>query len=190
MKKLLSTIGLCAAAFAYAQGGTLILNNYSSYDFNGYIYAANPTPTGGTCYPIVGNGTPDPIVVPANSNTITGTQLEIRNYRDQYTTSLYPVTTWLVSTSPTIQTIPRAWNHAAVMPGGTISNNTKWAGSKFFMTDPANGGASVPLFNANIAVAGSCNSSFIPDSYSCPSGYAELFTITTGTTVTTYFEIY
>ncbi|UZT99739.1 hypothetical protein ODZ84_09285 [Chryseobacterium fluminis] len=188
MKKFLSAIGICAAAIAYAQG-TLILNNYSSYDFNGYIYAANPAPTGGNCYPMVGNGTPDPIVVPANSNTITGTQLEFTNYKDQFTNSLYPVSTWLVSTSATNQSIPRTWNHPAVMPGGTVSNNTRWAGSKFFMTDPATG-ASVPLFNANIAVFGSCNSSFIPDSFVCPSGSAEMFTISSGTTVTTYFEIY
>lgn len=189
MKKFLTIIGICSAAVAYSQGGTFILNNYSPYNFNGAIIAANPSPTGGTCYPLVSSSNPNPLVIPADSHMGNGLELKMDNYKDQYPNSLYPIMTWDVSTSATNQGIPRAWNHPAVMPGGTVSNNTKWAGSKFYMTDPATG-TSIPLFNANIAVAGTCNSAAVPDYYVCPSGSAEMFTISSGPNTITYFNIF
>lgn len=188
MKKFLNIIGICLVLSAYAQQGTFILNNYSAYNFNGAIVAGNPTPTGGTCYPLVSSNNPNPLVVPADSHIGNGLALQIDNYRDQYTASLYPIATWEVSTSATNQGVLRTWSHPAVMPGGAVSNNTKWGGSKFYMTDPATG-AQVPLFNANIAVAGTCNTT-VPDYYTCPSGSAEIFTINSGTNTITYLNIY
>jgi len=185
MKKIITSLSLFAACLAYSQGSTLIINNYSlAYDFHGNIQALN---VAGGCYPIISSNNPDMVVVPADSNEINGLHLEYKNYRDQFGTSLYPMAAWNVSLSATNQT-PRAWNHASLLPGGVISNNTKWVGSKFQMYHKGTNNPET-FFNGNLgADVAPCitNESYI----TTPYGDAEWFTITSGGNNYTYIQIF
>jgi hypothetical protein len=180
MKKLLLLLGICSVSSAYAQGGMLIIQNFTTnYDFHGNIYANNNT--GGGCYPIVTSKDPDPIVVPA------GATAKYENYRDQYSSSGFPVSTWNVYLGAGSAASPRPWNHGSLIPGGVISNNTKWSMSKFQMY---HAGTSVPetYFNGDIGgTALPCNTA--PDTVTTTWGNAKWFTITSGTDVYTYLII-
>ncbi|MFP3597630.1 hypothetical protein [Chryseobacterium sp. SIMBA_029] len=183
MKKLLTLIGIAAVSLAYSQG-IFIINNYSGYDFHGSLSANN---FAGGCYPYVHALNPATIIAPAYSNMGNSNAIIYKNYRDQYTDSLFPITQWSVTTSPT-NTQPRAWNHAAVMPGGTVANNTTWSATKFQMYFA---GTNTPetFFNGN--VGNNANPCVLIDNLiTTPYGTAEWFTITTGTTVTTFLEIH
>lgn len=179
MKKFLIIVGITAASLIYAQVGTLIINNYTPYEYRGDIIANNSL----GCYPIVGNT--NKIIVPADSHTGNGQQLQYDNYRDQYTSSLYPNPNWTVSTS-TSTTNVRPWNHPSIMPGGTISNYTKWSATKFDMFDTGTG-SYVTGFNANLSIS-TCNSSIPTPSYNTPNGLnsAEMFVIGS----ITYIQLY
>jgi len=185
MKKVLTLLGITAVSLAYSQGGTLIVNNYSIYEYRGALIANNFS---GGCYPII--GTNSGIVIPPDSHTGNGNALIYPNYKDQFTTSLYPMPNWTVNLAANSTSV-RPWNQPSMMPGGVISLNTKWSASKFEMYDPATS-AYVPGFSTTVAVAG--NSCYIaPDYFVTPSGMnsAEIFTITTGTgIVETYLQIY
>jgi hypothetical protein len=179
MKRILTILGIAAISFTYAQGGTLIINNYTPYEYRGDIIANNSL----GCYPIVTNT--DKIIVPADSHTGNGQQLQYDNYRDQYTSSLYPNPNWTVSTSVSTTNV-RPWNHASLMPGGIISNNTKWSATKFDMFDTGTG-SYVTGFNANLSIS-TCNSSAPTPFYNTPSGSnsAEMFVIGS----ITYIQLY
>ncbi|WP_123966646.1 hypothetical protein [Chryseobacterium phosphatilyticum] len=183
MKKIITLLSLVAMTAAHAQG-TLIINNYSAYDFYGHVLAFNMS---APCYPRVSNI--DPITVPANSHTGNGNQLQYDNYRDQFTSSLYPQAMWTVSDSPNV-TNNKPWNDFQLAPGGTYSTNTKWGLAKFGMVYPGTHN-NVPNFSVNIAVAGNpCYNS--PVDYTTPNGanYTNIFTITSGGTSITYLQIY
>ncbi|AZA80443.1 hypothetical protein EG341_16375 [Chryseobacterium lactis] len=183
MKKIITLLSLVAMTTAYAQG-TLIINNYSAYDFYGHILAFNMT---SPCYPRVANNLP--ITVPANSNTGNGNQLQYDNYRDQFTTSLYPQSEWTVSSSPNITDL-RPWNFPLLDPASSFAASTKWGLAKFGMVY-AGTHNNVPNFSVNIAVAGNpCYNS--PVDYTTPNGanYTNIFTITSGSTSITYLQIY
>ncbi|KFF01709.1 hypothetical protein [Chryseobacterium luteum] len=187
MKKILTVLGIAAFSLGYSQGGTLVVNNYTPYDFFGAIIAHN---FAGGCYPYVNHKDPSMITVPANSNMGTGTELRYDNYRDQYTSSLYPVTEWQVSLSPT-NGQPRLWSHPAVMPGGVVSLNTRWGATKFQMRIAGTTTNAPDNFNANLSVAG--NTCYLSDDYfttSSGSNSAEMFTITSGSTNYTYIQLY
>lgn len=179
MKKLLTLFGIAAASLAYAQGGTFILNNYTPYQYRGTILAANTL----SCYPVVGNA--DHIWVPPNSHTGNGQQLQYDNYRDQYNNSLYPTPNWSVSTAVNSNNI-RPWNHGSLVPGGTISTNTKWAGSKFEMYDLATS-SYVTGFSVSLIIT-SCNPAMITPHFTSPNGVnsAEMFIIGN----VTYLQLY
>lgn len=185
MKKIVTSLGLFIACLAYSQGGVLIVNNYSTaYDFHGNIQAAN---TSGGCYPMVNSYNPDTVVVPADSHEGNGQNLEYKNYRDQFGGSLYPMTQWYVYLSASNQ-MPRAWNHLSLTPGGTISLNTKWVGSKFQMYHK---GTNTPeiFFNGNLGEdIAPCitNQAYI----TTPYGDAEWFTLTSGGENYSYIQIY
>ncbi|MBL1219776.1 hypothetical protein JET18_02950 [Chryseobacterium sp. L7] len=185
MKKILTLLGLAAFSFGYSQGGTMIVNNYTPYEYRGALIANN---FAGGCYPFI--STNGGVIIPPNSHTGNGNALIYPNYRDQFTTSLYPMPSWNVSLAPNSPTV-RPWNHGSMMPGGTISINTKWSASKFEMYDPATS-QYVPGFNTTVSLAG--NTCYIaPDFYTTPSGAnsAEIFTITTSTgLVETYLQLY
>lgn len=180
MKKFLLLLGICSVSSAYAQGGMLIIQNFTTnYDFHGNLYANNNA--GGGCYPLVVSKVPDPIVVPA------GATAKYENYRDQYSSSGFPVSTWNVYLGAGSPSSPRPWNHPSLMPGGVISNNTKWSMSKFQMY---HAGTSVPetYFNGDIGgTALPCNTA--PDVVNTAWGSAKWFTITAGTDVYTYLVI-
>ncbi|MCT2564701.1 hypothetical protein [Chryseobacterium herbae] len=180
MKKFLLLLGICSVSSAYAQGGMLIIQNFTTnYDFHGNLYANNNA--GGGCYPIVTSKTPDPIVVPA------GATAKYENYRDQYSSSGFPVSTWNVYLGAGSPVSPRPWNHPSLMPGGVISNNTKWSMSKFQMY---HAGTSVPETYFNGDIGGNtlpCNTA--PDVINTAWGNAKWFTITAGTDVYTYLVI-
>lgn len=180
MKKLLLLLGLCSVSSAYAQGGMLIIQNFTTdYDFHGSIYANNNSPAG--CYPMLVSQKPDEIVIPA------GATAKYENYRDQFATSGYPVDFWSVYLGPGSSLPPRPWNHPSLMPGGAISNNTKWSMSKFQMY---HAGTSVPqtYFNGDIGeTALPCNTA--PDTVNTAWGSAKWFTVTSGTDVYTYLII-
>ncbi|MDP9960155.1 hypothetical protein [Chryseobacterium lathyri] len=185
MKKILTIVGITIASLVYSQGGTMIVNNYTPYEYRGALIANNFS---GGCYPII--GTNAGVIIPPDSHTGNGNALIYTNYRDQYTTSLYPMPSWTVSLAANSNSI-RPWNHGSLIPGGTLSNNTKWSASKFEMYDPATS-AYVPGFNTTVSLAG--NSCYMaPDYFVTPSGAnsAEIFTITTSTgLVETYLQLY
>lgn len=188
MKKILTLLGLAVFSFGFSQGGTLIVNNYTPYDYYGALIANN---FAGGCYPIVTPTTPGSMVtVPANSNMGTGTELRYDNYRDQFTSSLYPVTEWQVMLSAT-NGQPRLWSHPAIMPGSVVANNTKWGSTKFEMRIAGTTTNAPDNFHANLSVIGNpCNTA--PDFFSTPSGSnsAEMFSLTSGGIVYTYIQLY
>lgn len=187
MKKILTVLGFAAFSLAYSQGGTLILNNYSAYDFKGFIMANNFS---GGCYPYISSNNPDMVKVPANSHMGNGNELRYDNYRDQYTNSLYPMTSWVISTSNAPGVI-RLWNHGSLMPGGVFSINTKWASTKFVMYYPGTTNLAPDNFNGTIAVAGNtCYSASDNLVTSSGSNSAEIFTISGSGTTTTYIQLY
>ncbi|PQA95821.1 hypothetical protein B0A69_05480 [Chryseobacterium shigense] len=185
MKKLLTILGVTVASLAYSQGGTMIVNNYSVYEYRGALIANNFS---GGCYPII--GTTDTVVIHPDSHIGNGQALVYPNYKDQFTLSLYPMPNWTVNISATSSNV-RPWNHGSLMPGGVFSNNTKWSSTKFAMYDTATS-SYVTGFNANLSIAGNpCNGS--GDYFATPSGAnsAEMFTITTSTgLVETYLQLY
>ncbi|KFF18093.1 hypothetical protein [Chryseobacterium sp. JM1] len=185
MKKIVILLGITMASLAYSQGGTMIVNNYTPYEYRGGIIANN---FAGGCYPVI--GTTDTVIVPPNSHTGNGNALIYSNYRDQFTSSLYPMPNWTVSLSSTNSNV-RPWNFGSLIPGGAISNNTKWSASKFAMYDPVTN-LYIPEFSTTVSLAG--NSCYMaPDFYATPNGAnsAEIFTITTGTgLVETYLQLY
>lgn len=179
MKKILAIIGTAAASFVYSQG-TIIINNYSKFDFHGFIMAASST---AGCYPRVGND--GEIVVPADSHMGNSKELIYKDYYGQYMSSLYPTANWAVTLSPTNSSI-MAWNNPNLSPSGTISTTTRWFATKFDMTE-AGTTISSPDFRANLNLANPCN----PTAYSyytTPSGdnSAEIFTISG----ITYLQLY
>ncbi|KFF18095.1 hypothetical protein [Chryseobacterium sp. JM1] len=187
MKKILTILGITVASFVYSQGGTLIVNNYTPYDFYGAIIANN---FAGGCYPMVSPNTPNSMItVPANANMGTGTELRYDNYRDQYSSSLYPIYEWNVNLSPT-NGQPRIWSHPAIMPGSIVALNTRWASTKFQMRF-AGTTSNVPEFNANLSLSGNpCNSA--DDFFNTISGAnsADMFTISSGGINYTYIQLY
>jgi hypothetical protein len=183
MKKILTILGFAASVIAYAQGA-LVINNYTTYDFRGDVIAHNLI---SPCYPRVVNNVP--IVVPADSHVGNGQQLQYDNYRDQYGLSLYPMAAWSVATLPNSTNV-RPWNDPSLLPGGIISNNTKWGMAKFGMVY-AGTTTNVPGFNFDVAIAGNPCYTY-PDYFTTSSGLnsGEMFTITTGSNATTYLQIY
>ncbi|WP_223606171.1 hypothetical protein [Chryseobacterium sp. OSA05B] len=187
MKKLLTVLGLAAFSLGYSQGGTLIVNNYTPFDYYGALIANN---FAGGCYPQVSPKTPNGMItVPANANMSTGTELKYDNYRDQYTSSLYPINEWQVNVSAT-NGQGRLWNHPAVGPASPVGLNTKWGATKFQMLF-AGTMNNVPGYNANLSVAGNpCSGA--DDFYTTPSGAnsAEMFMISSGGINYTYINLY
>jgi len=179
MKKVFALLGLAACSFGFAQGGPLIIKNLSTnYDFHGNIYALNLT---GGCYPQVISESPASIIIPA------GNTMQYDNYRDQYNGSSSSVATWNVSVAPGSSVI-RPWNHPAVMPGGTVSLQTKWAHSKFQMYHAGTSDMELQ-FNGNI---GNKNNQCVSSSEyidALPMGDASWFTVTSNGTVYTYLVI-
>ncbi|KMQ65620.1 hypothetical protein ACM46_07005 [Chryseobacterium angstadtii] len=183
MKKILTILSFAAAITTYAQG-RLIINNYTPYDFQGHVIAHGTT---SPCYPRVVNNTI--ITVPADANTGNGNHLQYDNYRDQFGSSLYPMADWNVSTSPNNNSVV-PWNDLGMIPGGTLSNTTKWGVAKFGMVY-AGTNNNVVGFSANLALAGNaCYAS--PDNFTTSNGLnsGEIFVITSGGTVTTYLQMY
>ncbi|KFF24598.1 hypothetical protein [Chryseobacterium vrystaatense] len=182
MKKFLFMLGLCSVSSAYAQGGMLIIQNFTTnYDFHGIIYANNNSAGAGGCYPMISSKDPEAIVVPA------GATAKYEDYRHQFASSISPVTTWNVSLGPGSSVSQRPWNHASLIPGGVISANTKWSMCKFQMY---HAGTSVPqtYFNGDIGgTALPCNTA--PDNVATAWGNAKWFTVTSGTDVYTYLII-
>ncbi|SHG98548.1 hypothetical protein [Chryseobacterium vrystaatense] len=185
MKKILSTLGITMVSLAYSQGGTIIVNNYTPYEYRGALIANNFS---GGCYPFI--STNAGVIIPPDSHMGNGNALIYTNYRDQYTSSLYPMPNWTVSTSATSTTI-RPWNHGSLMPGGVFSINTKWSSSKFEMYDPATS-LYIPGFSTTVSLAG--NPCYMaPDYFTTPNGLhsAEIFTISTSTgLVETYLQLF
>lgn len=182
----------------FAQQSILTVNNYSTYDFHTALLAAiDSTP----CYPGVsigfnGNATnPSQVVVPANSSDINGNQLIYKNYWDSAAPAfngLYPITTYLVSPSSTIQQV-RPATHPSLNPAGPISMNTDWRYAKFFMTyagtnTSVSGGSPLSYFNGTLGDGTPCSAggSYVSTSF----GDGEWFSITSGTTKYTYIQIY
>lgn len=187
MKKLLTVLGLAAFSLGYSQGGTLILNNYSQYDFVGFIIANN---LAGGCYPYITSANPDMVRVPANSHMGNGNELRYDNYRDQYNSSLYPMASWNVTTSSALGVF-RAWNHAAIMPGGVLSNNTRWATTKFVMYYPGTTTLAPDNFHGAITIAAnSCYTASDNLTSSTGNNSAEIFTLMSGGINYTYIQLY
>jgi len=187
MKKVLALLSLAACSLGYAQGGTLILNNYSKFDFYGYIIANNPS---GNCYPHISSANPEMVRVPYDSHMGNGKALVYENYRDQYTSSLYPMATWSVALASGSSSItPRAWNNPSMAPGLVLSNNTKWATTKFVMYYPGTTDLAPDNFSGAVTLFNNCYNA--PSNFTTSSGNgAEIFTITSGTDTVTYIQLF
>lgn len=188
MKKQLLILCCAIGGMISAQQSTLIINNYSSYDYHGQLMA---TPLG-SCYPMVSIGgvavTPDQLIVPASTDYM------LPSYSNGLANG---ITTFLVQTSVTNPAVPRAPDHVTLSPTGAISTNTNWRHTKFQMyfagtnTPVSSGGASIPetYFNGNLGDG--TNSCFSGPSYiSTVYGDANWFTISSGGTQYTYIQIF
>lgn len=187
MKKQFLMICCALGGMISAQQSTLIINNYSSYDYHGQLMA---TPLG-TCYPMVSIGypaVPDQLIVPAFSD------YKLPFYADGAANG---ITTFLVQTSGANPAVPRVPGHVTLSSTGVISTNTNWRHTKFQMyfagtnTPVSSGGTSIPetYFNANLGDG--TNSCFSGPSYiSTLYGDAEWFTISSGGTQYTYIQIF
>ncbi|NML70423.1 hypothetical protein HHL23_11500 [Chryseobacterium sp. RP-3-3] len=148
MKKVLLLLGTAAASLAYSQG-MLVINNYSKYDYHGFMIAGNSSVG---CYPRVANEAE--IVVPADSHIGNGHELVYKDYLNQFY-SLYPTTNWVVYLNPNTPTI-MPWDDINLSPGGTISNTTRWYFTKFYTTLPGTN-TSNPEFQANLGLPNPCS---------------------------------
>jgi hypothetical protein len=199
MKKIFTlSTGLFLFANIFGQQSTLIVNNYSTYDFHTALLAATDnTP----CYPAVsigfdGNATnPSQVIVPANSSDLNGNQLVYESYKDSGMPTfngLYPIGSYLVSTTGTNQQI-RVPSHFSLNPAGGISLGTNWRYAKFFMTyagtnTSVSGGSPLTYFNGTVGDGTPCSagSSYVSTTF----GDAEMFSITSGGVAYTYIQIY
>lgn len=196
MKKAIFITMSLLGISVYSQQSTLIVNNYSIYDFHGSILA-NPV---NACYPSVSisyPATPNQSIVPANSHQGNGLQLEYSNYASAGTNPLYPITTFLVQTAGTSPAQPRVPSHVLLLPTGPVSLNTDWHHTKFEMyfagtnIKVSSGGVNVPetYFNGNLGDG--LNTCFLGASYITTTyGDAEWFTITAGGTKYSYIQIF
>lgn len=187
MKKQLLILCSVLGGMISAQQSTLIINNYSSYDYHGQLMA---TPLG-SCYPMVSIGypaVPNQLIVPALSD------YKLPSYSDGASNG---ITTFLVQTSGANPATPRVPGHITLSPGGPIASNTNWRHTKFQMyfagtnTPVSSGGTSVPetYFNANLGDGtNSCFSG--PSNISTIYGDAEWFTISSGGIQYTYIQIF
>jgi hypothetical protein len=170
MKKILMVIGTVAASLVYSQG-RIIVNNYSKYDFHGFLIASNST---AGCYPSVGNN--EAIVIPGESHMGNGHELIYEGYRDQFVSSLYPTANWDVTLNPSGSSI-MAWDNVNLSPSSTVATTTKWFATKFNMMEP---GTTTPVqdFHTNLNITNPCSST-VMDYFVTPSGdnSAEMFTI-------------
>ncbi|MFN1216475.1 hypothetical protein ACKW6Q_05750 [Chryseobacterium kwangjuense] len=166
MKKLLTIIGLLSISSAFAQGGPLVINNFTTYDFHTRVTAANLATPG--CYFYVTLDNPE-LVISGNTNV-------------SYSSYNIPGTIWKVSTSPTSAN-PRPGSHPSLAPGGVISNNTKWVVSQFqfYQSGP-------PLSSGAVGdTSYTCNP--VPNTYFAPEATVEWFTVTSGGTTYTYLQV-
>ncbi|KMQ65615.1 hypothetical protein ACM46_06980 [Chryseobacterium angstadtii] len=165
MKKVLTIIGLLSISCAFAQGGPLVINNYTGYDFHTRVTAANLTTPG--CYFYVTLDNPE-LVIPSGSSV-------------SYNSYNIPGTLWKVSTSPSGGT-PRLGSHPSLALGGVISVNTQWVVSEFQFyqagTPSSSGAVGDPSY--------SCNP--VPGVYFTPQASVEWFTVSSGGTTYTYLQ--
>ncbi|MCT2564704.1 hypothetical protein [Chryseobacterium herbae] len=165
MKKLLTIMGLLSVSVAYAQGGPIIINNYTAADFHTRLTAANLTTPGCYFYVTLDN---TELVIPSGSSV-------------SYSGFNIPGTIWKVSTSPSPAT-PRPGSHPSLTLGGVISSNTKWVMSQFQFhqsgTALSSGGVGDTSYTCNP----------VPSSMFTTEGSVEWFTITSGGTVYTYVQ--
>ena len=185
MKKIFTILTLSLLSSAYAQHSIMIVNNYSTtFDFQGKIGAHN---FAGSCYPYVTSSTPTSIVVPADSHQGNGKELAYKNFRDQFTSSLYPTTNWTLQTTATNSSV-RSWNHPSIAPGGVISENVKWASSQFQMYY-AGTSTPEPGFSGQIGESPDpCTGA--PGYTSTSYGDIEWFNITIANVTYSYLQIY
>lgn len=165
MKKIVTILGLVSLSSAYAQGGPIIINNYTGADFHTRITAANLTTPG--CYFYVALDNPE-LVIPSGGTV-------------SYNSFNIPGSVWKVSTSPSPAT-PRPGNHPSLMSGGVISSNTKWVMSQFQFHQSGTALSSGGVGDA----AYTCSP--VPGYMSTPEGSVEWFTITSGGTTYTYLQ--
>ncbi|SHE71186.1 hypothetical protein [Chryseobacterium sp. OV279] len=167
MKKLLTILGFVSISFAYAQGGPLIINNYTAADFHTRLTAANLTTPGCYFYVTLDN---NELVIPSGSSV-------------SYNSFNIPGTIWKVSTSPTGAT-PRPGSHPSLMLGGAISNHTKWVMSQFQFHQ-----SGTALSSGGVGDAGyTCNP--VPNTLFTTEGAVEWFTITSAGTTYTYVQAF
>lgn len=166
MKKFLTIIGLLFISSAFAQGGPLVVNNFTAYDFHTRITAANLATPG--CYFYVTLENPE-LVIPGNTNA-------------SYNSYNIPGTFWKVSLSPTNATT-RAGSHASLALNGVISVNTKWVVSEFQFHQ-----SGTPMSSGAVGdTSYTCNP--VPNTYFAPEATVEWFTITSGGTSYTYLQV-
>ncbi|MBL1219780.1 hypothetical protein JET18_02970 [Chryseobacterium sp. L7] len=165
MKKLLTIIGLLSISSAFAQGGPLVINNYTSYDFHTRVTAASLTTPG--CYFYVALENPE-LVIPGGNSV-------------SYSSYNIPGTNWKVSLSPNNAT-SRPGSHASLALNGVISVNTKWVVSEYQFHQ-----SGTPMSSGAVGdTSYTCNP--VPNTYTTPEAVVEWFTITSGGTTYTYLQ--
>lgn len=165
MKRFLFSLTVFCCALLNAQQTKLTINNFTTNDYRGLIYATN-----NSCYPMVGNTyypepTYMPLIVPAGVSTMISS----------FSSGIVPY--WDVQTSATNPVLIRPYYHAAVSPTSTVALNTDWAFSKFGMYYPGTT-TSIPYMNAGVS-SGSSPCFSAPSYFTSPytTFEAEWFTI-------------
>jgi hypothetical protein len=174
MKKIFFLIAVFCGFFAFSQTSTLVISNYSSYYLEGRLGAT------GNCNPFV-------YAVPtAGLSAYTVPPATMVSYDKYYysNTAAVPITQWLVNASGN-NPIIRNYNHPVLLPLGAVATSSDWSLFWFETFDAAHN-----LYEYfNMGVNPSCNGSVTTYKLGIYSE-AEWFTITSGSIVYTYINIY
>lgn len=169
----------------YSQTSTFVLNNYSSMNLEGTLFA---NANSGSCFPSVtsGNGSWWSVFVQpgtaANPSVITYDKYALAGAA----ATNYPLSQWWVQSAATSTPGYRGLTHPSIAQTGAIANNTNWTGF-YFVTRNASGyheehPIGNPLYSSCTGCFFTYNDAGITE--------AEWFTLTSGGVEYTYVQVY
>lgn len=161
-----------------SQASTLEINNFSPYYLKVRL-GASGLGGSGSCFPSVISGIDQ---VPPGSPSAPF-KIIYSKYTNSNTSSV-PIPSWLVTSTYGATQFNRPCGHPALNPAGPIATYSDWS---YFIFQTFDGGI-VNYDDFNLGV-GSCNGTVYTSQIGNYSE-AEWFTISSGTSVTTYVQIY
>lgn len=157
MKKLIYLLFVVLYSSYNSQQSTMIINNFSAYDYRGEIDATGPN----NCFPKVSNTTyPAPLYSPLL--VAAGATVDVGTYN-----SNNAVSNWTVQTSAINPSSVRLYNNPTLQPSGIIATSTDWTFSKFTMYQS---GTNTSLPNSGVNISnGNSPCSAAPSYYNNPN---------------------